>query len=141
MLALFHFAMHILFADDNPQTCELFDLVFRKEGVCAHIAHSGIEAVEFVKAERVCFDAIVLDVEMPYMDGWTAFENIRQLPQGQCVPIVIFTGYATSEANAHALQLGAAAFLIKPLLPQDLLKELHTIIEKQHLGPCPQVAD
>jgi CheY-like chemotaxis protein len=121
--------MRLLFADDNQETCNLFELVFRMENINAQFAHNGAEAVEAVREEAEAFDVIVLDVEMPVMNGWSALKAIRELPQGQNVPIAIFTGYVTIESKAWAKRLGAAALLFKPMLPDDMLRELRKIVE------------
>jgi CheY-like chemotaxis protein len=65
------------------------------------------------------------------MNGWSAFKAIRELPQGQNVPVAIFTGYATIESRVCAKQLGAAALLFKPMLPDDMLRELRNIVERR----------
>lgn len=122
--------MRLLFADDNQETCNLFELVFRMENIDAQFAHNGAEAVEAVKEESEPFDVIVLDVEMPVMNGWNAFKAIRELPQGQNVPVAIFTGYASIESKAYAKQLGAADIFFKPMLPDELLSRLRKIVEK-----------
>ena len=120
--------MRLLFADDNQETCNLFELFFGLENIDAHFALNGAEAVEAVKEEAEPFDVIVLDVEMPVMNGWSALKAIRELPQGQNVPIAIFTGYATVESRVWAKKLGPAALLFKPMLPNDLLCELRKIV-------------
>lgn len=123
--------MRLLFADDNQETCNLFELVFGFENIDAYIAHNGAEAVEAVREEAKPFDVIVLDVEMPIMNGWSAFKAIRELPQGQDVPVVIFTGYASIESRVRAKQLGAADIFFKPMLPIDLLSRLRKIVEEK----------
>ena len=123
--------MRILFVDDNREICELYQLALRRQGVVAHLAYNGHEAVSAVAAEPKGFDVIVLDVEMPLLDGWGAFEAIRQLPHSKDVPIVMFTGYATPEHQANATKYGAAAFLTKPTSPDDLVCVLRNIVEKR----------
>lgn len=120
--------MRLLFADDNQETCNLFELFFGLENIDAQFAHNGAEAVEAVREEAEPFDVIVLDVEMPVMNGWSAFKAIRELPQGQDVPIVIFTGYASIESRVWAKRLGAADIFFKPMLPDDLLSQLRKIL-------------
>ena len=124
--------MRILFADDNHEICELYQLVFGLNSIVATIAHNGEEAVAAVKDEPKGFDVIVLDIGMPQMDGWGAFKAIRQLPEGQNVPIVVLTGYAITEHRARASEFGAAVFLNKPVFPHDLLRILRDIVEKRH---------
>ena len=123
--------MRLLFADDNQETCRLFELFFGIENIDAYFAHNGAEAVEAVREEAEPFDVIVLDVEMPIMNGWSAFQAIRELPQGQDVPVVIFTGYASIESRVWAKRLGAADIFFKPMMPDDLLSRLRKIVDQK----------
>jgi CheY-like chemotaxis protein len=97
--------MKILFVDDMPDTRMLFSIAFERQGHLTRAAADGMEAVEAVRGEP--FDAIVMDVEMPRMNGWDATRHIRQMPNGQNVPILIFTGYG--EDQRKALEVGANA--------------------------------
>ena len=123
--------MRILFADDNREICEMYQLVFRYHAIEANVAHDGNEAIEAVKAENKGFDAIVLDIGMPFMDGWGALEAIRQLPHGKDVPVVVLTSFAFHEQEARAQELGADACLTKPIFPHDLVRVLRDIVQER----------
>ena len=128
---LHHFKfMRLLFADDNQETHDLFEVLFRIENIEARLTHNGAETVQAVK-EAEPFDVMVLDIGMPGMDGWSVFQAIRELPQGQAVPIVIFTGFNAIESNKRAKQLGAADILFKPMMPDDFLSRLRQVIARQ----------
>ncbi len=111
--------MNILFVDDLPDTCEVFKLAFRLDGHTTHIAHNGVDAVEAVRDEQ--FDAIIMDVEMPKMNGWDATSQIRTLPNGETVPIIMFTAYGTQADRHRAEEAGANDLMQKPVLPNELL--------------------
>jgi CheY-like chemotaxis protein len=123
--------MRILFVDDNRETCELFQLAFGLEGIVTHVVHDGAQAVEAALESPNLFDAIVLDIEMPVMDGWEALEKIRQHPHGQFVPILMFTGYSGNQYRTRALESGANELVHKPLLPGPLLNTLCKLIEQR----------
>ena len=112
--------MRILFVDDAIDSRELFGLFFEIQGHRAHLACNGREAVAAVH-EREVFDVIVMDVEMPQMDGWQAARAIRALERGQQVPLILFTAYEAQEDYEKAAQAGANILLRKPLLPDQLL--------------------
>lgn len=114
--------MHILFVDDLPDTCEVFKLAFRLDGHSTRIAHNGVEAVDAAREEK--FDAIIMDVEMPQLNGWDAVQQIRMLPNGDGVPIIMFTAYGTQADRARALQVGADDLLQKPVLPNELIARI-----------------
>lgn len=114
--------MHLLFVDDLPDTCEVFKLAFRLDGHTTRVAHNGLEAVDAMREEP--FDAIIMDVEMPHLNGWDAVQQIRLLPQGSEVPIIMFTAYGTQADRDRALQVGANDLMQKPVLPNDLIARI-----------------
>lgn len=114
--------MRILFVDDAPDTRSLFSLAFSLEGHSTRLATDGLEAVQAVQDEL--FDAIVMDVEMPRLNGWEATRRIRQTPHGRDVLIVMFTGYNHESDTSQAIEAGANDLLRKPLLPQMLLSHI-----------------
>ena len=70
--------MRILFVDDAPDIRSLFSTALCLEGQSIRLAADGMEAIEAVQEET--FDAIVMDVGMPYMNGWEVTRRIRQIP-------------------------------------------------------------
>jgi CheY-like chemotaxis protein len=114
--------MRILFVDDVRDTRDLFRLWFGMQGHQTHLASDGIEAVEAVKEEN--FDAVVMDVEMPRMNGWDAVREIRSMDRGRELPIILFTAYSAQEDHQRASQAGADTLLRKPMLPQEVLSHI-----------------
>lgn len=121
--------MKILFVDDMPDTRNVFKLAFGLRGHHTRTAVNGVEAVNAVREEP--FDAIVMDVEMPQLNGWDAVKQIRTLPHGNGVPIIMFTAYSNSDDELHAHQVGADVLLQKPLLPQELLAQISKLISRR----------
>ncbi len=92
--------MRILFVDDMRDTRELFRMALQLQGVETRLAEDGQEAVFAVREES--FDAIIMDVEMPRMNGWDATRAIRLLENGRDIPIIMFTAYGNGK-TASAL--------------------------------------
>lgn len=111
--------MRILFVDDTRDTRDLFQMALKGNGIETHLAGDGMEAVAAVREEQ--FDAIILDVEMPRLDGWGALREIRALGNGQSVPIFMFTAYGNGENRQRALADGANDLWHKPILPSELI--------------------
>ncbi len=117
--------MRILFVDDMPDTRDVFRLAFGINGHETHVAGTGFDAIEALRAEA--FDAVIMDVEMPGMNGWETVSQMRSLPNGETVPIVMFTAYSGHEDKEKALKAGANDVFQKPMLPGELLRRLEAL--------------
>ncbi|NCC75581.1 MAG: response regulator [Clostridia bacterium] len=108
----------ILLAEDNrinqEVTCQLLDSI----GITVDVAEHGQEALEMVKKRR--YDLILMDVQMPVMDGLQATIAIRQLPDKKSMPIIAMTANAYDEDRQRCLNAGMNDHLAKPISP-DLL--------------------
>ena len=96
--------------------CPLFTDKFL--GWTLEVAENGREAVDLVSANA--YDLILMDMQMPIMGGIEASKIIRELPQGQAVPILAMTGNAFDEDRQACLTAGMNDFIIKPVLPEKL---------------------
>jgi len=104
----------VLVADDDPVMRLLMLEMLTQVGMDGIEAGDGLEAVELAR-ERVP-DLILMDVDMPRMDGFTACRTIRAFdPDGACVPIVMVTGSDDVEAVTQAYEVGATDFVSKPI--------------------------
>ena len=115
--------MRILFVDDLRDARELFRIAFSMQGHSVHLSANGLEAVAAVEANDA-FDVIVMDVEMPEMNGWDAVRTIRAMPKGTRVPIVMFTAYGDGVTLKLAQEVGANDVLHKPLSPMELISRV-----------------
>ena len=118
--------LRILVADDSPNNHKLISAVLGKRGHVVDIAGNGEEAVEKVRTGE--FDLVLMDVQMPIMDGYRATEMIRALddPQKAHVPIIGVTAFGFPESRTRGLKAGMDAYVTKPI-------DLHaftTLIEK-----------
>jgi CheY-like chemotaxis protein len=119
--------MRILLVDDAQDTRTLYSLIFTLEGFETQTAKDGQEALMCLQRSRDPFNVIVLDIEMPRMDGWQALKAIRLLPQGQCVPIIMFTAFGSVETRRRALDEGANRLVHKPMLPDEMIQMLREV--------------
>lgn len=120
--------MHILFADDVKDTRDLFELAFGIANHSMRMASDGVEAVASVETE--VFDAIILDVQMPRMDGWEALQRIRELPNGADVPIALFSGSLQYDQLEDARKQGADMVFHKPIFPNAMLMMLEDLVNE-----------
>ncbi len=108
----------ILLVEDNRTNREVVLGMLADIGLKAAIAENGIHAVDAVRSRG--FDLILMDMQMPEMDGLDATRAIRRLPAGRQVPIVAMTANAFAEDQNRCLAAGMNDHLAKPVLPEDL---------------------
>ena len=122
---------HILLVEDNELNCEIEQEILREYGFLVDSAENGAVAVEKVStAAPDSYDLVLMDVQMPIMDGYTATRQIRALddPARAKLPILAMTANAFDEDRRNALESGMNGFLSKPIVIGDLVQELHKIL-------------
>ncbi len=112
----------ILLAEDNPTNQLIARRMLERVGHRVHLACNGLEALEAVRHQR--FDAILMDMVMPEMDGVAASRAIRSETAGQEVPIVAITANASAQDRTACLEAGMSSFLAKPFNRTTLLAVL-----------------
>ena len=122
---------HILVVEDNELNREIAQEILREYGFRVDTAENGAVAVEKVStAAPGSYDLVLMDVQMPIMDGYTATRQIRALadPALAKIPIIAMTANAFDEDRRNALESGMNGFLSKPIVIGDLVQELHKIL-------------
>ena len=122
---------HILLVEDNELNREIAQEILREYGFRVDTAENGAVAVEKVRtAAPGSYDLVLMDVQMPVMDGYTATRQIRALedPALAGIPILAMTANAFDEDRRNAMKSGMNGFLSKPIVIGDLVQELHKIL-------------
>ena len=122
---------HILLVEDNELNREIAQEILREYGFRVDTAENGAVAVEKVStAAPGSYDLVLMDVQMPVMDGYTATRQIRALedPALAGIPILAMTANAFDEDRRNAMESGMNGFLSKPIVIGDLVQELHKIL-------------
>ena len=122
---------NILLVEDNELNREIAQEILREYGFRVDTAENGAVAVEKVSAAAPgSYDLVLMDVQMPIMDGYTATRKIRALddPARAKLPILAMTANAFDEDRRNALESGMNGFLSKPIVIGDLVQELHKIL-------------
>ena len=122
---------HILLVEDNELNREIAQEILCEYGFRVDTAENGAVAVEKVStAAPGSYDLVLMDVQMPVMDGYTATRQIRALgdPALAKIPILAMTANAFDEDRRNALESGMTGFLSKPIVIGDLVQELRKIL-------------
>ena len=115
-------ACRILVVDDDPMNREVAEVTLQAAGLIVDTAEDGCQALRMV--EESDYALILMDVQMPTMDGLEATRRIRALPGGRDIPIVAMTANAFIEDKGHCLEAGMDDFLVKPFDPELLFSIL-----------------
>ncbi len=112
----------ILLAEDNASNRYLASYLLNDAGFTVITAQNGHEALRLALAERP--DLVLMDIQMPEMDGYEAALRIRAEPELASVPIVAVTSYAMTSDRAKALEMGFVGYIEKPIRPQTFAAEI-----------------
>jgi len=113
----------VLLVEDNRINQQVAREYLSQAGFQVEVANHGREALEKVRNERP-FDCLLMDVQMPIMDGFTATRKLRQDPHYMDLPIIALTANASNEDREKALAAGMNGHVSKPINPQRLLAEM-----------------
>jgi chemotaxis protein histidine kinase CheA/ActR/RegA family two-component response regulator len=117
---------HILVVDDSPSVRRVVGNMLKQHGWEVQVARDGVEALEMITRETPA--AILLDIEMPRMDGYELMATVRAQEQYRTLPIVILTSRAATKHQQRAMQLGASGYLVKPYQDEEMLNLLNSLV-------------
>ena len=122
----------ILVVDDEPRMIRFIRMNLELEGYRVVEATNGLEAVERVREDLP--DLLVMDVQMPEIDGFEALERIRQV---STVPVIMLTVKADEEDKIRGLELGADDYVTKPFSPRELSSRIKALLRRLEMPSLP----
>lgn len=125
--------MHVLLVEDGETNRRLIQLILAEAGVQVTTAENGKQGVE--KVERGDYDVILMDMQMPVMDGYQASSLIRQ--RGFTMPVIALTAHAMKGDREKCLQAGCSDYLTKPIRAETLLACLRRSVPQDSSEPTP----
>ena len=117
----------VLLVDDYPDAREMYSEYLEYCGFEVVQASNGIEALQ--RALDDTPDIILMDLSLPVMDGWEATRRLKADQRTKAIPVVALTGHALAGISEGAKQAGCDAFVTKPCLPEDLVREIRKILD------------
>lgn len=116
----------ILYIEDNEQNLYLVRFILEKSGYEVFAAMDGREGIKY--ADKLRPDLILLDIQLPMMDGYAVARNLRANADLADIPIVAVTSYAMAGDREKALEAGCNGYIEKPINPDTFMKQV-----EQHL--------
>lgn len=121
--------LNLLIVDDSELNLKVLDGILSRKQANITKAKNGLEALSFLLQFGHGFDAVVMDVQMPLMDGLEATRELRKQPFNSDLPVIGLTGEVSAEDEKRALEAGMNAVLHKPLQPEDLMVLLSKLVK------------
>ncbi len=122
----------IIFVEDNPSDLRLFNYALSQIDTPVNLTHyehgrAFLEALPTIYPASI--QCILLDLNMPFVSGWEVMEQLRQIPDYQHIPVIVFTSTNSNEEKQKAYELGANAYVSKPLEIDDLVVAVKRIVD------------
>ena len=117
----------VLVVDDYPDAREMYSEYLQFSGFDVVEAANGVEALQRAVEDQP--DIILMDLSLPVMDGWEATRRLKADARTSRIPVVALTGHALTGISEGAKQAGCDAFITKPCLPEDLVKEIKRVLD------------
>ncbi len=128
----------ILIVEDHPLIAELVETRLRIEGMQPVKCPGGREAIALLGTER--FDAVILDIMMPDVDGYQVLQHIRSTPATAQLPVIFLTAKATPADIEKGLALGANHYITKPFSGVDLVRKVRLCLEERRAAEATPAA-
>jgi two-component system, cell cycle response regulator DivK len=112
----------ILIIEDNEQNLYLLTFIFEKHGYDVESSTDGRTGIG--KAVRISPDLIVLDIQLPVMDGYAVARRLKSLPETVDIPIVAVTSYAMTGDREKAFESGCTGYIEKPINPETFMAQV-----------------
>ncbi len=117
---------YVLVVDDSPSVRRVVSNMLKQHGWEVQMARDGLEALDLISHETPA--AVLLDIEMPRMDGYELIATVRAQEQYRTLPLVVLTSRAATKHQQRAMQLGASSYVVKPYQDEELINILNSLV-------------
>lgn len=123
----------IMIVDDEAITIEICQFILKKNGYEVVSAMSGRQCLDYLRnSNNPPVDLILLDIEMPILNGFNTLSSIRHAESLKHIPVMFLTATATQETVMEAIRLGVSSYLKKPFLPNELVEKVEALLGKSN---------
>lgn len=119
-------AIKLLIVEDDPGIAKMLDLFLTSHGITTALAKDGKQALTMVAS--FCPDIIVLDIILPYMDGYSILEKLRS--DSVTIPVILLTEKSSVEERIAGFEHGADDYVTKPFSPKELLLRVNAVLRR-----------
>jgi two-component system, cell cycle response regulator DivK len=123
----------ILIIEDNEQNMYMISYLLRSENYEVIQAYSGIDGINSAKENKP--DIILLDIQLPEMDGYTVAVKIRENEELKNIPIIAVTSYAMPGDKEKAIESGATGYIEKPINPDTFISQMKSFLPSDFKKP------
>src|ERR1700761_1212437 len=123
----------ILIVEDNPENWDMLSRRLKRRGFEVVIAEDGILGVAMARSEAP--DLVLMDMNLPVLDGWEATKQIRARPETKSLPIIALTAHGMPTDRAHSLEVGCDDHHTKPVDLTALLAQIEALLARRKPAP------
>ncbi len=116
----------VLVVEDNIDNMELITVILKRNGYKVHSAETGQQGIDIATEEQL--DFIILDIQLPDMDGMNVIRMIRSLKVNEDIPIIAMTSYAMSGDRQKVMSAGFNGYIEKPIEPENVISQIKEVI-------------
>lgn len=118
---------YILVVEDDPDGQEVVARMLRHHNLRYDSAFTGEDALTFIEKNK--YDAVIIDLALPGMDGWTLLQKLHADPNTSKLPCIAITAFHSAEVAVQAIEAGFQAYFPKPLEATSFVRELEGVLE------------
>lgn len=119
-------SMKVLIVEDNLQNLYLVEFLLKSAGIATIAANNGQLGLELARKEQPAL--ILMDLQMPEMDGYETTRQLKSDPNTCNIPVIGVSSYAMPSSRKAAIDVGMAAYIEKPLIPETFLSQLQPFL-------------
>jgi CheY-like chemotaxis protein len=120
----------LLIVEDNPQVRDLLTRRLNREGFQTITASNGVQTIVLARAELP--DLILLDINLPILNGWQVAQRLRLIPETRTIPIIVLTGSLPPDGHQQFVATGCDAYEPKPINFPQLIAKIRWLASLEH---------